>query len=142
MSLPTRERVFVALDTPRAADARRLVAVLGGHVRGFKIGLELFSASGPDLVREFRGLGHDVFVDLKLHDIPNTVAAAASSLAGLGATLVTVHAAGGPEMLRAALRGAAEGAERAGVARPAVLAVTVLTSLRRDARAHRPRRSM
>ncbi len=129
MSSAARERILVALDTPRAGDARRLVAALGGRVRGFKVGLELFSACGPDLVRELRAEGHDVFVDLKLHDIPNTVAAAASALAGLGATLLTVHAAGGPEMLRAAVRGAAEGAERASVPRPAVLAVTVLTSL-------------
>ena len=129
MSAETRERIFVALDTDRASEARRIVVALGPSVRGFKIGLELFSACGPDLVREIRAQGHDVFVDLKLHDIPNTVAAAAAALAALGASLLTVHAAGGAEMLRAARQGAELGAERATRPRPAVLAVTVLTSL-------------
>jgi len=124
-----RDRILVALDTDRATDARSLVAALGGRVGGFKIGLELFSACGPDLVREIRDRGHDVFVDLKLHDIPSTVAGASAALARLGATLLTVHATGGLEMLRAAVRGATRGAEEVCARRPAVLAVTVLTSL-------------
>jgi len=124
-----RDRILVALDTDRAPEARRLVLALGDRVGGFKVGLELFSACGPDLVRELRAGGHEVFVDLKLHDIPNTVERAAAAVARLGATLLTVHAAGGLEMLRAATRGATAGAEELGARRPAVLAVTVLTSL-------------
>ncbi len=114
----------VALDTSERDEVVRLARVLAGRVGTFKVGLEAFTAHGPDLVREVRDLGAPVFLDLKLHDIPNTVERAARNAARLGAAMLTVHASGGEAMLRAAVAGAAD-AERP----PAVLAVTVLTSL-------------
>ena len=114
----------VALDTSERDEIFRLARVLAGRVGTVKVGLEAFTAHGPELVREVRALGAPVFLDLKLHDIPNTVERAARNAARLGAAMLTVHASGGEAMLRAAVAGAAE-AERP----PAVLAVTVLTSL-------------
>jgi orotidine-5'-phosphate decarboxylase len=122
------ERVFVALDTPDADRARALGRALVGHVGGFKIGLELYSSHGPALVREIRQLGAEVFVDLKLHDIPNTVARSAAALGRLGASFFTVHALGGPEMIRQGVQASAEAAREAGFEPPTVLAVTILTS--------------
>jgi len=129
VSLAPRERVLVALDTDRRDEALGLVATLRGRVGGFKIGLELFSACGPEIVRAVRSVGHEVFVDLKLHDIPHTVAGAAAALGRIGAGLLTVHASGGPAMIEAAVEGATRGAAEAGHPRPIVLAVTLLTSL-------------
>lgn len=122
------ERIFVALDTPDADGARRLVRLLEGHVGGFKVGLQLFTVAGPQIVREIRRSGAEVFLDLKLHDIPNTVAGAAAAAARLGATYFTMHAGGGPKMIRRGVDAAAEAAETAGLPRPTALAVTVLTS--------------
>ena len=123
------ERVFVPLDTPDRDRALRLVQQLSGAVGGFKIGLELFAACGPDIVREIRERGASVFLDLKLHDIPNTVAGAAAAIARLGIDFYTVHAAGGPEMIRRAVEAAGGAAAEAGTRAPTTLAVTVLTSL-------------
>jgi orotidine-5'-phosphate decarboxylase len=119
-SLTARERLIVALDVPKAAAARALVLRLGKAAVTYKVGLQLFTAEGPDIVRELVGSGHKVFLDLKLHDIPNTVRHAVRSAAALGASMLTVHAAGGSEMLRAAVE-AAEGGM-------AILGVTVLTN--------------
>lgn len=117
-------RLIVALDFPAAGSALALADQLHGHVRWLKVGLELYCAEGPDLVRELRRRGFSVFLDLKLHDIPNTVAAAVRSAAATGAELLTIHAAGGPAMLRAAADAAA------GLPNPPrLLAVTVLTSM-------------
>lgn len=116
--------LVVALDRPDRAAALALAGSLAPLVGGFKLGLELYTAEGPAAVRAIAGLGRPVFLDLKLHDIPNTVAAAVRAAAGLGVALLTVHAAGGPTMLRAA----AEAARAAG-GRTRLLAVTVLTSL-------------
>ncbi len=113
--------IIVALDTPTAADARRIVERLGDDADFYKVGLELFTAAGPDVVSELVGQGKRVFLDLKLHDIPNTVAGAVRVSSDLGAELLTVHTAGGPAMLAAA-RDAAGGRIR-------LLGVTVLTSL-------------
>ncbi len=127
MSLTHEEavaRLAVALDTSSRDEALRLTGLLAGRVGTVKVGLEAFTAHGPALVREVRGLGMPVFLDLKLHDIPNTVERAARNAAGLGVTMLTVHASGGEAMLRAAVAGAAT-AEHP----PIVLAVTVLTSL-------------
>ncbi len=117
-------RLAVALDTSEPGEAERLAGALRGRVGTVKVGLEAFTAGGPDLVRRVRDLGTPVFLDLKLHDIPNTVERAARNAARLGVAMLTVHASGGPAMLEAAVAGAAS-AERP----PVILAVTVLTSL-------------
>jgi len=117
-------RVAVALDSSEREEVLRLARALLGRVGVAKVGLEAFTAHGPALVAEVGELGMPVFLDLKLHDIPNTVERAARNAARLGVAMLTVHASGGEAMLRAAVAGAAD------VARPpAVLAVTVLTSL-------------
>jgi len=112
---------IIALDVSTARDALDLVDYFGDQCRFYKVGNELFTAAGPSVVREVIGRGCDVFLDLKFHDIPNTVAGGVRNAAGLGARLVTVHATGGPAMLDAAVRAAGD--------RCGVLAVTVLTSL-------------
>ena len=111
---------IVALDVPTAAAARDLVDRLGEECRFYKIGSELFTAVGPDVVRMVRDAGCEVFLDLKLHDIPNTVRSAARAASALGAALFTVHATGGPAMIEAAVDGAGEGMR--------ILGVTILTS--------------
>ena len=111
---------IVALDVPSATDAIHIVDALGGLCRFYKIGSELFTGAGPDVVGRVRARGADVFLDLKFHDIPNTVRGAVQSAAALGVKLVTVHAGGGVPMMRAAVE--------AGEDRLGVLAVTVLTS--------------
>jgi len=123
-----RERLCVALDASereRVLALARLVAPAAGFV---KVGLEAFCAHGPDLVREVASLA-PVFLDLKLHDIPNTVGAAAAAAARTGAAILNVHAGGGSAMMRAAGERAREAAEAAALPRPKVIAVTVLTSL-------------
>ena len=132
MAVLTREeavcRLVVAADSSEREKLLALAERLRPAVGMLKIGLEAFTACGPDLVREVRGLGMPVFLDLKLHDIPNTVERAAANAARLGVQLLTVHAGGGEAMLRAAVAGATAGVP-AGLAPPVVLAVTVLTSL-------------
>jgi orotidine-5'-phosphate decarboxylase len=119
-----RERLIVALDAADAAEARELIQRLGDEVCFYKVGKELFTAVGPSIVRELVAGGKKVFLDLKFHDIPNTVAGALRSAASLGVSMLTVHAAGGSAMLQAAAEAAAHSE-----AKPTVLAVTVLTSL-------------
>jgi orotidine-5'-phosphate decarboxylase len=116
-----RTTPIVALDVPTVEDALRVVATLGSRCRFYKIGLELFTAAGPAVVTRVLDTGSDVFLDLKLHDIPNTVRGAARSAAALGVRLLTVHGIGGPEMLQAAVDG--------GRGALGILAVTVLTSV-------------
>jgi len=120
-------RTFVALDTPDIDRARSLARVLAGRVGGFKVGLQAFVAFGPSLIEELRGLGHDVFLDLKFHDIPNTVAGASAAASRWGVGWFTVHALGGPAMIAGAVEASAAAA-RAGAEPPVVLAVTILTS--------------
>jgi orotidine-5'-phosphate decarboxylase len=121
-------RLIVALDFPSAEAALALVDHLRAIPVGmFKVGSELFTAAGPQLVREILGQRRQVFLDLKFHDIPNTVAGAVAAAASLGASLLTVHAPGGVQMMRAAA-----GAARAASPQTRVLAVTVLTSLARQ----------
>lgn len=117
---------IVALDVPDRAGAEAVVHRLGDACRFYKVGLELFSAEGPSIVAWLRGLGKEVFVDLKLHDIPNTVRGAARSVARHGASLLTVHASGGREMIAAAVEGAREGRPDGGCG---ILGVTILTSM-------------
>jgi orotidine-5'-phosphate decarboxylase len=119
-----RKRLIVALDVPDAASAAELVSQLEKTCQWFKVGLELFVAAGPAVIEPLVGRGHSVFLDLKLHDIPNTVARAVRSAAALGVKMMTLHAAGGPAMLAAA-KAALDGVTEP----PELLAVTVLTSM-------------
>ncbi|MDT7543050.1 MAG: orotidine-5-phosphate decarboxylase [Acidobacteriota bacterium] len=121
-------KLIVALDVETAAQARELVARVRDHVGMFKVGSQLFTAVGPEIVREIVGDGGRVFLDLKFHDIPNTVASAAREAVRLGVSIFNVHAFGGREMMRRAAESATETAEREGLERPNVIAVTVLTS--------------
>lgn len=116
-----KDRICSALDFASWEAAAPFARLVAPHVGMLKVGLELFTAEGPPVVRAAAGLGRPVFLDLKLHDIPATVEGAAASAAATGASLLTVHAAGGAEMVRAAVRG--------GGGRVRILAVTVLTSL-------------
>jgi orotidine-5'-phosphate decarboxylase len=121
--LSAQERIIIALDVPNRNDAIRLAQVLGERATFFKVGLELFSSEGPEIVKELRERGKRVFVDLKLFDIPRTVERAAARLAGIGASFITVHTLAGEEVLR----GAALGVKSQGSCR--ALGVTILTSV-------------
>jgi orotidine-5'-phosphate decarboxylase len=120
--------LVLALDVDDLVVALRLARQLQPWFGVAKVGLELFSASGPDAVSAVADLGYDVFLDLKLHDIPTTVRRAARVIGALGASYLTLHARSGPTMLRAGVEGLREGAEAAGLPHPVALAVTILTS--------------
>lgn len=120
--------LIVALDVSTLAEAEHHADLLGPHAGLLKVGLELFWAEGPEVVRRIGERG-PVFVDCKLHDIPNTVERAAANVARLGVAMLNVHALGGEAMMRAAVEGARRGADAAGVPMPLVIAVTVLSSL-------------
>jgi len=124
-----RRRIIVALDVDTLREARQLVRALAGDVSCFKVGQQLFVTAGPDAVRMVRRAGAEVFLDLKFHDIPNTVARASVEAARLGARIVDVHASGGLEMMEHARRETAHVCRREGLRRPLLIAVTVLTSL-------------
>jgi len=126
-------RVLVALDVETREHALRLADVLQGRVGGFKIGSRLFTAEGPSLVRTFVERGDKVFLDLKFHDIPNTVATAVAAATELGVWMVNVHASGGTAMMQTARAAAHETAARRNIQPPLVIAVTVLTSLNQAA---------
>jgi orotidine-5'-phosphate decarboxylase len=123
-----KDRVIVALDVPDRDAALRLVEQVSGLVGMFKIGSQLFTAEGPQLVREIVTSGERVFLDLKFHDIPNTVAGAVESAARLGVSILNVHTLGGSEMMRAAAHAVGDRG-LLWITRPAVLGVTVLTSM-------------
>lgn len=125
---PRRPRLAIALDLDDPVAALRLARSVAPFFDVAKVGLELFSAAGPAIVTQLVDEGFSVFVDLKLHDIPTTVERAARVLGGLGATYATVHAAGGVDMVAAAVAGFADGAAAKGLAAPVTLGVTVLTS--------------
>jgi orotidine-5'-phosphate decarboxylase len=119
-----RDRLIVALDVSSATQARQIVQSIGESASTYKIGKQLLTVEGPQIVRDLVSSGRKVFLDLKFHDIPNTVAAAVRQAAELRVSMLTVHASGGSKMLKAAAEAAAQSS-----AKPMVLAVTVLTSL-------------
>lgn len=124
-----KDRILVALDVETGEDALRLADLLRGSVGGFKIGSRLFTAEGPSIVRALTARGDRVFLDLKFHDIPNTVATAVAAATELGAWMLNVHASGGTAMMQAARAAAHERAALRNVQAPLVIAVTVLTSM-------------
>jgi orotidine-5'-phosphate decarboxylase len=124
-----RNPIFVALDVPTAEKAAELVKILSPAVAGFKVGKELFVSAGPQLVRQIRDEGASVFLDLKFHDIPNTVAKSVAAATRLDVQMLTIHTCGGLEMMRAAESAAQETARSLNRAAPVVLGVTVLTSM-------------
>ena len=124
-----RNPIIVALDVPDLDAALRLVGELAPVVGAFKVGKELFVSAGPEIVRRIRGTGAAVFLDLKFHDIPNTVARAIAAAVRLDVQMLTVHTSGGRAMLEAAEKSAQESAAALGRSAPLVLGVTVLTSL-------------
>jgi len=121
--------IIAALDVPTADQAVALATQIAPAVGAFKIGMELFTAAGPDIVKRIRATGARVFLDLKFHDIPNTVARAVASAVRLDVQMLTVHTAGGPAMLQRAEQAAQQTATELGVEPPLVLGVTVLTSM-------------
>jgi orotidine-5'-phosphate decarboxylase len=128
-NLTPASRIFVSIDTPETASARSLAESLADTVGGIKLGLEFFVGQGPAGIRSVvSGIGLPLFIDLKLHDIPNTVAAAVRAMLPLQPTFLTIHTSGGPAMMRAA----AEAASMTDLQRPKLLGVTVLTSLDDD----------
>jgi orotidine-5'-phosphate decarboxylase len=121
--------IIVALDVPTAEQAVALAEQVAPAVGAFKIGSELFTAAGPDIVRRIRATGASVFLDLKFHDIPNTVAKAVASAVRLDVQMLTIHTGGGLAMMQAAEESALKTADQAGLNPPLVLGVTVLTSM-------------
>jgi len=127
--MEAKDRIVLALDVDTPAEALALVKKLTGYVGVFKIGMQLFNSAGPEIVHKVHDLGGRVFVDLKLHDIPNTVGSAAKVLTRLNSYMFNVHAAGGREMMRKAADDAEKEAAKLGISSPILLAVTVLTSI-------------
>jgi orotidine-5'-phosphate decarboxylase len=127
--LTAKERLVVALDLDSDREALGLVDELLGTVGMFKVGHQLFTAYGPDIVRRIRDKGGRVFLDLKYHDIPNTVAKASREAVKLGVSIFNVHSLGGLDMMKAAVSAATEEADRQNSSKPLVLAVTILTSM-------------
>jgi len=127
--MEARERLCIALDVPTLREAEKIVDDIADIVGMFKIGLQLYTAEGPRIVNAIHGLGGRVFLDLKFHDIPNTVAAAAREVVRLNVAMFNLHASGGLAMMSAARQAVLEEADRLGVPAPRVLAVTVLTSI-------------
>ncbi|MDD3363778.1 MAG: orotidine-5'-phosphate decarboxylase [Syntrophomonas sp.] len=127
--MQAKDRIVLALDVDTAEEALALVTKLTDYVGVFKIGMQLFNSAGPNIVHQVHELGGRVFVDLKLHDIPNTVGSAGKVLTRLNSYMFNVHAAGGREMMRKAAQDASAEALKLGIEAPLILAVTVLTSI-------------
>jgi orotidine-5'-phosphate decarboxylase len=123
-----KEKIILALDMSSADEARKTIETFRDEVGAFKIGLQLFTAAGASFVREMTSAGIKIFLDLKFHDIPNTVAGAAAEAARMSVWMFNVHALGGSEMMRAAVKRVSEVCQAENLARPRIIAVTVLTS--------------
>ena len=123
------QRLIVAIDLNTMEKVQQLVEVLDDSVNYYKVGMELFYSEGKQVITYLRGQGKDVFLDLKLHDIPNTVGQSLPALTGLGISMLNVHASGGPAMMAAAAQAVKNKADVMGIARPKLIAVTVLTSI-------------
>lgn len=130
--MQAQERIVLALDVDTKEKALSLVKELAGYVGVFKVGMQLYNSVGPDIVKEINALGGKVFVDLKFHDIPNTVASAGRVMANLGCHMFNVHAAGGREMMLALVEELKQESARLGQPEPITLAVTVLTSINQE----------
>jgi orotidine-5'-phosphate decarboxylase len=128
-----KDKVIVALDVNSLKEEQRLLDILSPHVRVFKIGMELFYSCGAKAVELVKKYDRDIFLDLKFHDIPNTVYAAAKAAVRFEVFMFNVHASGGADMMKKALEGAEEESEKLGIARPKILGVTVLTSMDTEA---------
>jgi orotidine-5'-phosphate decarboxylase len=128
-TITARDRIALALDVDNDHEALAIVAELKDSVGVFKVGHQLFTAYGPDIVRRIIGMGGRVFLDLKYHDIPNTVAKASAEAVKLGVSIFNVHSLGGIDMMRAAVESAKETAGKYNVPVPTILAVTILTSM-------------
>ena len=130
-SIPNAQRIITALDVEGREPALALIRKLD-KARVFKVGLELFTAEGPGLLRDIRDMGKDVFLDLKMHDIPNTVGEAVRMGVRHGAYMMTIHASGGPEMMAKAAEVVRAESAKLGTVRPILLGVTILTSLKSE----------
>lgn len=124
-----RERLIFALDVEHFGEAQKLVGLLKGHVGLFKVGKQLFTHSGPKVIDMIRNKGERVFLDLKFHDIPNTVANAGEEATKLGSTMFTVHSMGGYQMMKGAVESSRKTAKQLNIPKPFILAVTILTSM-------------
>ncbi len=124
-----KDKIIVALDTSSIKEEKRLLDILAPHIKIFKVGMELFYSCGPKAVEIIKKYDKEVFLDLKFHDIPNTVASSARAITRLGVFMFNVHASGGLSMMKACLEASEEESEKLGVTRPRILGVTVLTSL-------------
>ena len=128
-SVEFRDRIVIALDVATFDEACHLMEALGDSARAFKVGSQLFTGVGPDIAREVKGRGKTLFLDLKFHDIPNTVARASEAAAELRVDMFNVHISGGLDMMRAAAEAAKSKASDLGIEKPAALGVTILTSI-------------
>lgn len=124
-----KDKIIIALDVNTIKEEQRLLDILSPHVRIFKIGMELFYSCGPKAIDVVKKYNREIFLDLKFHDIPNTVLESSKAAVRLGVFMFNVHASGGGDMMKAALEGAEEESQRLGIGRPMILGVTVLTSI-------------
>lgn len=122
-------RLIVALDFATMGEVKKMVTLLGDQISYYKVGMELYYSAGPEVISYLKDLNKSIFLDLKLHDIPNTVAQSAAALTRLGMNMINVHASGGPAMMRAAAEAVANEAAKIGTVKPALTAITVLTSI-------------
>ncbi|MGE5423424.1 MAG: orotidine-5'-phosphate decarboxylase [Ignavibacteriales bacterium] len=130
--MEAKDRIILALDVDTESQALNFVETLKDHVGAFKIGMQLFNSTGPEIVSKVNNLGGKIFVDLKFHDIPNTVAATSRVMARLGCYMFNVHAAGGREMMKQAALAVKKETESNSLVAPKIIAVTVLTSLSQE----------